>query len=65
MKTRKVTIEVEVPWQFTAQEVLECVAQGFDEIGYARNGAPVSHQEQLTSDVESDNTQIGSATEWP
>ena len=61
MKIRRVTIEVEVPWSFAAKDVLECLAQGFDEIGYTgKNGDPVPCQAQIIGDVLSPTTQIGS-----
>jgi hypothetical protein len=52
MKIRSVTIEVEVPWEFDADAVLECVHQGFSEIGFTPynhpnggGGIPYPHQE--------------------
>ena len=69
MKVRRVTIEIEVPWEFSAEEVLECVWQGLDEVScfdvsYVQR-QPVPHQEQVVKDELSLNTQIGDATEWP
>lgn len=66
MKVRRVTLQVEVPWEFKASEVLECLAQGFDEIGYyVQEGSLVPHQAQIVSDVISPNTQIGDIKQWP
>ena len=59
MKIRRVTIEVEVPWSFAAKDVLECLAQGFDEIAYDVNSIAVPRQAQIVSDVLSPSTQIG------
>ena len=65
MKIRRVLLEVEVPWEFDADDVLECLHQGFNEIGYSVEGIPVPHQEQVVSERESPSTQIGDVTEWP
>ena len=65
MKVRRIVLEVEVPWEFDIDVVLECLRQGFDEIGYSVEGIPVPHQEQLIHEHESPNTQIGDVTEWP
>jgi len=60
VKIRRVTIEVEVPWSFAAKDVLECLAQGFDELAYSgKNCAPTPCQAQIVSDVLSPSVQIG------
>jgi len=60
VKICRVTVEVEVPWDFTARGVLERVAQGFDELAHDVNTVAVLHQVQIVGDVMSRNTQIGS-----
>ena len=64
MKVRRVTIEIEVPWEFDSDAVMACVNQGFDEIGYDFEGTPVPHQAQVVSDAISTNTCIGSIVDW-
>jgi hypothetical protein len=58
MKVRRVTLQVEMPWEFKAASILECLAQGFDEIGYdGEIGIP--YKAQIVGDVLSTSTQIG------
>jgi hypothetical protein len=67
MKVRRVTLQIEVPWELKAPEVLECLAQGFDEITYEHYGesAVVPHQVQVVGDTLSTNTMIGEIKQWP
>jgi len=68
MKIRQVTLQVEVPWEFKADEVLECLVQGFDELGYSSIGLAgirAPHQEQIIGNIISTNTQIGEIKQWP
>ena len=58
MRVRRVTLEIEVPWSFSAKAVLECLRQGFDEIAYDADTNAVPHQEQVVNDVVSANTRI-------
>ena len=65
MKIRRTLLEVETPWEINQDAMLECLRQGFDEIGYGRDGTPTPYQAQVVSFEESPNTQIGEVVERP
>jgi len=60
MKVRRVTLEVEVPWDITADRVLDYLDYG------VRNGRPlvVPHQAQVVKDERSPNVRIGKARKF-
>ena len=73
MKIRRVTIEVEVPWDATYETtplpkkmdgdgILYVLKRGMDEV-YDLTGFP--HQAQVVKEEVSPNTQIGVFAKWP
>lgn len=74
MKVRRVTIEIEVPWDaefetvllndaLDGQGLLLALQYGLNRMYDCVDAPP--HQAQVVGEVESPNTRIGEVTEWP